>query len=70
MEWDWENSNLRCTVTVKAKYRTGVEMEALTGVSAGLLCAWDMVKSMEKDDTGQYPSARMTDIVVLEKLKG
>jgi hypothetical protein len=29
-----------------------------------------MVKSMEKDDTGQYPSARMTDIVVLEKLKG
>ncbi|MCS5536531.1 MAG: cyclic pyranopterin monophosphate synthase MoaC [Candidatus Poseidoniaceae archaeon] len=70
VEWDWENSNLRCTVTVKAKYRTGVEMEALTGVSAGLLCAWDMVKSMEKDDTGQYPSARMTDIVVLEKLKG
>ena len=70
MEWNWEGSVLRCTVTVKAKYRTGVEMEALTGVSAGLLCAWDMVKSMEKDDTGQYPYVRISDIVVLEKLKG
>ena len=70
VEWDWEYSVLRCTVTVKAKYRTGVEMEALTGVSVGLLCAWDMVKSMEKDDAGQYPHARISDIVVLEKLKG
>ena len=70
VEWDWEDSLLRCTVTVKANYRTGVEMEALTGVSAGLLCAWDMVKSMEKDEAGQYPNARITDIVVLEKLKG
>ncbi len=70
VEWDWSDSCLRCTVTVKANYRTGVEMEALTGVSAGLLCAWDMVKSMEKDEAGQYPNARITDIVVLEKLKG
>jgi cyclic pyranopterin phosphate synthase len=44
-------------------------MEALTGVSAGLLCAWDMVKPLEKDADGQYPSAKMTDIVVLEKYK-
>ena len=44
-------------------------MEALTGVSAGLLCALDMVKSLEKDDDGQYPETRITDIVVLEKHK-
>ena len=70
VEWDWEGNSLRCTVKVSARYRTGVEMEALTGVSAGLLCAWDMVKPLEKDDDGQYPEARISDIVVLEKYKG
>tara|TARA_B100001123_G_scaffold371900_1_gene435443 strand:+ start:182 stop:634 length:453 start_codon:yes stop_codon:yes gene_type:complete len=70
VEWDWEGNSLRCTVKVSARYRTGVEMEALTGVSAGLLCAWDMVKPLEKDDDGQYPQARISDIVVLEKYKG
>ena len=44
-------------------------MEALTGVSAGLLCALDMVKSFEKDYDGQYPETKITDIVVLEKSK-
>ena len=44
-------------------------MEALTGVMAGLLCAWDMVKSLEKDEQGQYPNAKITDVVVLEKFK-
>ena len=44
-------------------------MEALTGVSAGLLCALDMVKSLEKDENGQYPSTSITDIVVVEKFK-
>ncbi len=70
VDWAWEEECLRCTVSVSAHYRTGVEMEALTSVCAGLLCAWDMVKSLEKDDEGQYPSAKMTDIVVIEKFKG
>ena len=70
VEWDWEGTSLRCTVSVKATYRTGVEMEALTGVSAGLLCAWDMVKYLEKDDDGQYPQTKLRDIRVLEKRKG
>ncbi|MEE3310291.1 MAG: cyclic pyranopterin monophosphate synthase MoaC, partial [Candidatus Thermoplasmatota archaeon] len=39
------------------------------GVSTGLLCAWDMVKSLEKDSGGQYPSTRIRDIRVLEKRK-
>ena len=44
-------------------------MEALTGVSAGLLCALDMVKSLEKDEGGQYPDTRISDIMVVEKHK-
>ena len=69
VNWAWEDNSLRCTVEVSAHYRTGIEMEALTGVSAGLLCALDMVKSLEKDSDGQYPETRITDIIVLEKHK-
>lgn len=69
VNWAWEDNSLRCTVEVSAHYRTGIEMEALTGVSAGLLCALDMVKSLEKDSNGQYPETRITDIIVLEKHK-
>lgn len=35
-------------VTCKLKGRTGVEMEALTGVSIGLLTIYDMVKAIDK----------------------
>ena len=69
VDWTWEGNSLRCTVEVNAQYKTGIEMEALTGVSAGLLCALDMVKSLEKDSNGQYPETKITDIVVLEKHK-
>ena len=68
--WRWEGNDLWCTVTVAAHYKTGIEMEALTGVAAGLLCAFDMVKSLEKDADGQYPTARISDLEVVEKFKG
>ena len=54
---------------VKAQARTGVEMEALVGVSAALNTLWDMVKYLEKDEQGQYPDTRITDIRVLKKEK-
>ena len=57
-----------CNVTTT--YKTGVEMEALTGVSVALLTIWDMVKYIEKDEAGQYPSTRITNISVTEKRKG
>jgi cyclic pyranopterin phosphate synthase len=63
-----DSVEVRCSVT--AIYRTGVEMEALTGVSVGLLTIWDMVKYLEKDEQGQYPSTKITDVVVTEKRKG
>jgi cyclic pyranopterin phosphate synthase len=37
------------SVTVRTHGRTGVEMEALTGVSIGLLALYDMVKSIDRD---------------------
>jgi len=57
-------------VVVKMTGKTGVEMEALTGVSVALLTVWDMVKSAEKDKDGQYPVTRIEDIRVIEKKKG
>ena len=33
---------------VSAHARTGVEMEALCGVTAALLCVYDMIKGMDK----------------------
>ena len=58
----------RCRVS--ATYKTGVEMEALTGVSVALLTIWDMVKYLEKDEGGQYQSTTISDIRVIEKRKG
>ncbi|AXV37031.1 MAG: cyclic pyranopterin monophosphate synthase MoaC [Methanobacterium sp. BRmetb2] len=55
--------------SVRSSGKTGVEMEALTGVSVALLTIWDMVKSVEKDENGQYPSTRITDIEVIKKEK-
>ena len=54
---------------VKAEAMTGVEIEALVGVSIALNTIWDMVKYLEKDKNGQYPSTRISDIRVLKKVK-
>lgn len=59
--------NVSCTV--KSVAQTGVEMEALTGVSVALLNIWDVVKMYEKDEKGQYPSTLIYDIKVEEKIK-
>ena len=55
---------------VRAQARTGVEMEALVGVSMALSTIWDMVKYLEKDEKGQYPQTKITDIRVIRKKKG
>ena len=43
-----ELPGFKLTVTTKLKGQTGVEMEALTGVSIGLLTIYDMVKAIDK----------------------
>jgi cyclic pyranopterin phosphate synthase len=60
---------VEATAIVKTKAQTGVEMEALTAVSAALLTIWDMTKQYEKDSSGQYPSTIIADIHVVKKLK-
>ena len=45
---DEEESAVYCTCTVKVTGKTGVEMEALTGVSVALLTIYDMCKAMDK----------------------
>ena len=63
------DSTVEVSATVKTKAQTGVEMEALTAVSVGLLTVWDMTKQYEKDAAGQYPSTAITDIHVVKKFK-
>jgi cyclic pyranopterin monophosphate synthase len=63
-------SYIEAIIRVKTTGKTGVEMEALTGVSVALLTIWDMVKSAEKDAAGQYPETKIDDISVIEKRKG
>ena len=69
VDWKIEEKSLRCTVTVRTHWTTGVEMEALCGVSAALLCAWDMLKPIEKDSNGQYPNSQIEGIRILRKSK-
>jgi cyclic pyranopterin phosphate synthase len=57
----------RCSVS--AQYKTGVEMEALVGVTIALLTIWDMVKYLEKDVTGQYPTTHISNVKVIKKWK-
>ncbi|QKF72320.1 cyclic pyranopterin monophosphate synthase [Aliarcobacter faecis] len=43
-----EENSFKLFVTAKLNGQTGVEMEALTGVSIGLLTIYDMVKAIDK----------------------
>lgn len=48
VELNIEDSGIHALCTVKTCAQTGVEMEALTGVSIALLTIYDMCKSMDK----------------------
>lgn len=63
-----ENS-IQVSSTVKTTAQTGVEMEALTATSIGLLTIWDMVKQYEKNIEGQYPTTKIEEIIVVRKYK-
>lgn len=63
------DTRIELQVAVETLGKTGCEMEALQGVTTGLLVVWDMVKSMEKTDDGQYPQTRIEGIRVTSKEK-
>ncbi|MDH4201128.1 MAG: bifunctional molybdenum cofactor biosynthesis protein MoaC/MoaB [Spirochaetia bacterium] len=48
-EADEKNSVLNVTVFAKTIYKTGIEMEALTGVSVALLTIYDLLKPIDKN---------------------
>ena len=56
-------NSISCTATCETTGQTGVEMEALTAVSVGLLTIYDMCKAVDRGMT-------MSDIKVLEKHGG
>lgn len=58
-----ELPGVRVRVTVATEARTGVEMEALTGVSAGLLAVYDMCKARDRGMT-------LEEVRLLEKRGG
>ncbi len=61
---------VRAIARAQALGPTGVEMEALVGVSVALLTVWDMVKYLEKDAGGQYPHTLLGPVRVVRKSKG
>ena len=69
VHFELEQERIRAKVTVTSVGKTGVEMEALTGVAVALLNVWDMVKYLEKDETGNYPETEIAEIKVLSKKK-
>jgi cyclic pyranopterin phosphate synthase len=60
---DHENASVACTATAETYGRTGVEMEALTAVSVGLLTIYDMCKAADR-------GMEITAIHLLEKQGG
>lgn len=62
VEFDIEEADhaVRCTVTAECVGQTGVEMEALCAVSAGLLTIYDMCKAVDR-------GMRIEGIGLLEK---
>jgi cyclic pyranopterin phosphate synthase len=62
-EPDPDSETIRALCTVRVNGRTGVEMEALTGVSVALLTIYDMCKALDK-------SMEITGIRLLEKSGG
>ena len=66
-QFDVDDDRITLTVGVETHGKTGCEMEALEGVTTGLNVVWDMVKAAEKDDDGQYPQTRLTDVGIVEK---
>ena len=62
-EFDEKHTTITCTASCETTGQTGVEMEALTAVSVGLLTIYDMCKAA---DRGMV----MSEIKLLEKQGG
>lgn len=69
VKFEFIDSGLKATATVVATGKTGVEMESLVTVTTALLNIWDVLKMYEKDENGQYPFTKVSNIHVIKKVK-
>jgi cyclic pyranopterin phosphate synthase len=69
VSFEFHDDRIKGSCEVVATYSTGVEMEALVGVTTALLSIWDMTKYLEKDSEGQYPTASLEGVRVIKKEK-
>ena len=69
VDFEVGETTIKAIAEVRSVGKTGVEMEALCAASTALLTIWDMVKAVEKDETGNYPETKITDIIVEKKIK-
>lgn len=69
IDFEVEETCITAKCSCKTIGKTGIEMEAVTGVSVALLTIWDMTKAVEKDENGQYPDTKISDIIVTKKEK-
>ena len=69
VKFEFIDSGLKATATVVATGKTGVEMESLVTVTTALLNIWDVLKMYEKDENGQYPFTKISNIHVIKKVK-
>ncbi len=63
IEYSVENDHIKCECIAKVQGQTGVEMEAIVGVSIALTTIYDMCKAVDKDMV-------ITDIRLEEKIGG
>ncbi len=70
LEFQVKKESISVKASVRTHWKTGVEMEALSAVTAALLNIWDVVKKYEKDKNGQYPTTKIYDVSVVSKVKG
>ena len=63
LDFEFEADGIRATATASLTGKTGVEMEALTGVSIALLTIYDMAKALDK-------AMVIGDVKLLEKRGG
>ncbi len=62
-ELEKATTSIKCICTAKLSGKTGVEMEALTGVNVALLTIYDMCKAMDR-------AMEMSEIYLEEKMGG
>lgn len=62
-EYEDEKRQIKCICTAKLSGKTGVEMEALTGVSVALLTIYDMCKALDR-------GMQISDVHLIEKKGG